>query len=636
MHFDPSLEEALSLVNSFIENYVDPLLESSTPEGLQQAAPLATRVQDFRSLITAAPELRLRNAIPEPQADCQQASQEIQQASQQASQQIQQASQQASQSIQQASQQASQAAQQASQSASQAIQQFSNSASQSIAAASRSVSSAISSASAAIASAQSSAAQAISQANQSMMSAQASASSVQAGASSAILQAGAAVAAATGSAAAAGSSFLAAAAKATESAQVSVAAISAAAASQVSQASQQVTASQTAAVTATQAALAIVGSIIASTLITILIYFLVIRHKRKARRVSREQRSSPKRNYFADPKFPPSAQNAPTIAASQSNYAPTRNGPISTSPTSFSLFATASGAKSSGPRDSLVKTTTVPWNPSKPPEAPTLKAWLKVQDGVSPFGPINLPTDSKSTAPLGGQLKSPLRSIDATALKSPRLVSKIPVATNSPGFPSYVGNKTTITTVPKSPLTLPTSPKKPDTLPQHSMPGPSYRESKASVWTDDVPYQSPSPPLQSPPKEKKIRGTPAPKSVEKDYGMTIPSPRAPVRTTAEWFAAREAVKSQDFSSEPSAYTSTANIGIGMKDKPWRPSTGLPRNPRSGSGLPRLGQRNVRSIEGDVQGLNRFLAPGDRMSQNSRFGSDRSERSQPTPGVGKAM
>jgi hypothetical protein len=455
-----------------------------------------------------------------------------------------------------------------------------------------------------------------------------------------------------GSAAAAGSSFLAAAAKATESAQVSVAAISvrsspklsskaltsfqAAAASQVSQASQQVTASQTAAVTATQAALAIVGSIIASTLITILIYFLVIRHKRKARRVSREQRSSPKRNYFSDPKFPASAQNAPTIAASQSNYAPTRNGPISTSPTSFSLFATASGAKSSGPRDSLVKTTTVPWNPSKPPQAPTLKAWLKVQDGVSPFGPIKLPTDSKSTAPLGGQLKSPLRSIDTTALKSPRLVSKIPVATKSPGFPSYVGNKPTITTVPKNPLILPTSPKKPDTLPQHSMPGPSYRESKASVWTDDIPYQSPSPPLQSPPKEKKIRGTPAPKSVEKDYGMTIPSPRAPVRTTADWLAAREDVKSQDFSSEPSAYTAIANIGIGMKGKPWRPSTGLPRNPRLGSGLPRLGQRNVRSIEGDVQGLNRFLAPGDRMSQNSRFGSDMSERSQPTPGVGKAM
>jgi len=224
MHFDPSLEEALSLVNTFIENYIDPPLESSTPEDIPQAAPLATRIEEFRSLITAAPELRLRNASPEPQADCQAASQQAQQASQQASDQIRQASQQASQSIQQASQQASQASQQASQSASQAIAQFSNQLSQSIAAASRSASSAVSSASSAISSAQSSADQAIQRANQSMMSAQASASSAQVsplkrmnlhiylsfptsrfltflsqlGASSAILQAGAAVAAATG------------------------------------------------------------------------------------------------------------------------------------------------------------------------------------------------------------------------------------------------------------------------------------------------------------------------------------------------------------------------------------------------------------------------------------------------------
>ena len=395
-------------------------------------------------------------------------------------------------------------------------------------------------------------------------------------------------------------------------------------------------ASQSAAVTATQAALAIVGSIIASTLITILIYFLVIRHKERVRRLSRDKQSSPKTNYFPDPKFPPSAQNAPTVAPSQSNYPETRNGPMSLSPTTFSVFPSASGAKSSGPRDSLVKTTTVPWNPSKPPKAPTLKAWLKVQDGISPFGPIKLPTDTKTTAPLGGQLKSPLQSIDSKAPKSPRLVSKIPVAVNSPGFPSYVGNKTTITTVPKSPLTLPTSPKKPDTLPQHSMPGASYRESKASVWTDDIPYQSPSPPLQSPPKQKKARGTPAPTSVDKNSGMTIPSPRAPVRTTAEWFAARAEVKSQEFRNEPSAYTSTANIGIGMKGKPWKPSMGLPGNPRSGSGLPRPGQRNVSSVEGETQGLNRFLGRGDRLSQNSRLGSDWSERSQPTPGVGKAM
>ena len=448
-----------------------------------------------------------------------------------------------------------------------------------------------------------------------------------------------------GSAAAAGSSFLSAAAKATQSAQNSVAAISvssrsrlrtstltcvqAAAASQVSQASQQVNASQTAAITATQAALGIVGSIIASTLITILIYFLVIRHKRIVRRLSREQQSSAKTNNFADPKFPPSAQNAPTVAASQSNYPATRTGPMSGSPNPFSLFPTASGAKSSEKRDSLVKTTTVPWNPSKPPKVPTLKTWLKVQDGVSPFGPINLPTETKDPGPLGGQLKSPLRSIDTRAPKNPRMPPKLPVATQSPSFPSYIGNKATIITVPRSPLTLPTSPK-------HSTPGPHYRESKASVWTDDIPYESPSPLLQSPPKQKKSGGTPASPSVDKNYGMTIPSPRAPVRTTAEWFAAREDVKAQDFPSPSSAYISTANIGVGMKAKPWRPSIGLPKNPRSGSGLPRPEQRSVRSVEGDMQGLNRFLAPGDRASQYSRFGSDRSERSQPTPGVGKAM
>ena len=400
------------------------------------------------------------------------------------------------------------------------------------------------------------------------------------------------------------------------------------------------TASQTAAVTATQAALAIVGSIIASTLITILIYFLVIRHKRNATRLSREQQSSPKTNYFADPKFPPSAQNATTVAASQSAYPGTRDGPLTRSPTSFSQFPNAGGEKSTGKRDSLVKTTTVPWNPSKPPKAPTLEAWLKVQDGVSPFGPINLPTDTKNPAPLSGQLKSPLRSVDTRAPKSPRLISKIPVATQSPSFPSYIGNKTTVTTVPKSPLDLPISVKQPDALPQHSIPGPSYRESKASVWTDDIPYQSPSPPLQSPPKQKKSWGTPVPASISKDYGMTIPSPRAPIRTTAEWFAAREDVKAQDFPTpyrEPSAYISTANMGSGIKNgKSWKPAMGLPKNPRSGSGLPRPGQRNVRSSDVDMRGLNRFLAPGDRASQISRIGSDRSEKSQQTPGVGKAM
>lgn len=141
--------------------------------------------QDQAALITTAPELRLRDAVPEPQNGntCSQAeqsaSQAIQQASQQASQSIQQASQQAAQLIQQAQQQASQAAQSAARSASQAIQEASIQASNSIAAASRSVTSAMTSASFAIASIQSSADQAISRANGSMFSAQASATAAQ-------------------------------------------------------------------------------------------------------------------------------------------------------------------------------------------------------------------------------------------------------------------------------------------------------------------------------------------------------------------------------------------------------------------------------------------------------------------------
>jgi hypothetical protein len=389
-----------------------------------------------------------------------------------------------------------------------------------------------------------------------------------------------------------------------------------------------VSASQTAAVTATQAALAIVGSIIASTLITILIYFLVIRHQREAKRRSREQGLSLGTNYSADPKFPPSDQNGTTIAASQSNYPQTSDGAMSRPPVSFSQLQNA-GEKSSIHRKSLVKATTVAWNPSKPPKPPTLHSWLKLQDGVSPFGPINLPTDIKDHSPLGGQLKSPLRSINAP--KSPQMKSGIPVPIGSPKFPSFMGNKSTVTVVPRS--QLPTSPQQPDVLPKHSIPGAEYRESKESVWTEGIPYQSPSPPLQSPPKRKIMRA-PTPASLSKDYGMTIPSPKAPVRTTAEWLAAREDARARD---SYHSSMSTTNIGIGIKNA--TPSFWLPSNSRGlGSGLPRPNQRSVRSVEGDVQGLNRFLAPGERGSQLSisRTGSERSVASQRTPGVGEAL
>jgi hypothetical protein len=383
----------------------------------------------------------------------------------------------------------------------------------------------------------------------------------------------------------------------------------AAAASQVSQDSQQVTASQTAAVTATQAALAIVGSIIASTLITILVYFLVIRHKRVAKRRSRDQNSPGiAGGYGSDPKFPISNQVVTTITASQSNYTGRRNDPASGSQNTSSLVPKSTkGDDSRGLRNSVVKTTSVPWNPSNPPKAPKLGSWLKLQDGVSPFGPINLPTDI-TNSPLGGQLKSPMRTTYKP--KSPR-ASSIPI--RSPKMPDLSGSMSISTTLQRNPSSRkPVSPpSKPDSLPQHQdLQG--YRESKASVWTNDLPDDSPSPPLQSPPK--------GPVSVTKGYSMQIPLPKGPVRNTAEWLAEQQQLQMP---------TSPQNL---------RPSYGLPRNPRSqllfpANPGPAIQIMSMEAEVGYVQGLNRFLGSG-RTSGLSRMGSDRSNVS--TPGVGKAM
>ncbi|CZR61427.1 uncharacterized protein PAC_11323 [Phialocephala subalpina] len=691
MLLDSSLEEGLdSLYHLYMDPPHRPSSSSLPPSATRSSSQSKTQSQSL--LITTPPELRLRNPVPEPQAaDCSQAdqsaSQAIQQATQQASQSIQQAQQQASQS-------ASQASQQAAQSASQAIQQFSNSASQSIAAASRSVASAISSASQAvaaasssIASAQSSAAAAISRANGSMVDAQVSLTVAQSQASAAVLQAGAAVAAATGSAAAAGSSFLAAAAKATQSAQASVSAIGAQASQQVSQASQQVVASQNAAVTATQAALAIVGSIIASALVTILIFFLVARHKKKAKAKSRADPSLGN-VYFADPKFPPSDQAATTAVPSQSAYTANRDlDPMSGSQVTFSLFPKASDENPSASerkkneelRKSIVKSTSVPWNPNKPPKAPTLGSWLKLQDGVSPFGPIKLPLDDeKSNSPLGGQLKSPMTSNPPQ--RSPRMSSGIPIPIRSPGLapnrspklpvlmdePSVAKKPSTINAVPKSPLTLlpvksPKTPKNPDTLPQHSIPGPQYRESKASVWTDDLPDPSPSPPLQTPPPELRGKGSVDRRpinSMQKVTNMEIPPPVNPIRNTAEWFAERARLDNGSRASRSqfqSQYGSSSSANA-ENSKNNRPSFGLPRGPRLGGGVglpsqpgPNRGVlRSSQAELGYVQGLNRFLGKdsenGQRGSLLSRMGSDRSANASTpggrsalnTPGVGKAL
>lgn len=454
------------------------------------------------------------------------------------------------------------------------------------------------------------------------------------------------------------------------------------------QASQQVTASQTAAVTATQAALAIVGSIIASALVTILIFFLVSRHKKSAKR----KRGDPSLGnvYFADPKSG-AEQKATTAVPSQPVYNGTRDlGPLSVdSQSTFALFPRgmdekppiAESSKSAELRKSIVKSTIVPWNPHKPPKAPTLGSWLKLQDGVSPFGPIKLPLDDeKSASPLGGQLKSPMTSKPTSGVQSPKMPSGIPISTHSPDLAPtrspilpvpmsnapMATNQSSITAVPKSLLTLPveaTSPRKPDTLPQHSTPA-QYRESKASVWTDDLPDPSPSPPLQSPPPElrNKPPGERRPiNSMQKVSNMEIPAPVNAVRNTAEWFAERARLSSasqRDSRASQSQYQPRNQLsayGENRSSNAGRPSFGPPRGPRAGGGAMGLPSRpgpsrQLRSSQvevGYVQGLNRFLPEnGQRGSLWSRNGSNESNgtnASTPggrsvlnTPGVGKAL
>lgn len=679
MDLEPSLGEG-SLFNHLFENKMHQPHQDAFPNIFVDPTPSITVVHEVTiqaqaAVITPAAELMRRDPNPIPQAD------DCQQASQSASQAAQQASQSASQSIQQAQQSASEAARQASQSASQSIQQAQQTASQAIQQAQQSASRAQSSASSVVASIQSSASAAISRANGFMSNAQQSASTAQVCHAQylgilvlrKVLKRSLTYNSRTKPqerycrqepqsqrqqvscwmawhtierytnrslrlCCSGGVKFSGSCGKSYfQCPSISLGLwckfsfqlgglplniLQAAASSQVSQASQQVTASQNAAVTATQAALAIVGSIIASALITILIYFLIIQHKKKAKRQSKEDRM-PSPEYTAESKFPVSDQVGTTIAGSQSAYNGTRNEPGSGSRASFSLFPKPTPGDN--PRDADVKTTSVPWNPSKPPKAPTLGSWLKVQDGVSPFGPIKLPTDSKSPSPLGGQLKSPLRSSNQP--RSPDIRSTLPIR-REPTLPN-LAEQATMAAVPKNPpryvsVRKAVPPENPFVSPKNTYGDEKYRESRTSVWTDEVPDSGPSPPLQSPPKQ--------PVSVSKGYEMTIPSPKNPVRSTAEWLASIQ--------NAPEAPPSLAR-----NSRASRPSFGLPRNPRmaggGGGGLPsRPGpNKQVKSVQGElgyIQGLNRFLPDG-RASTLSRMGSGSgSDKSAETPGVGKAI
>ncbi|RDW65581.1 hypothetical protein BP5796_10273 [Coleophoma crateriformis] len=510
-------------------------------------------------LITPPPELRLRNALPEPrpQADCgqisQQASQSAAQAIQQASQQAQQSIQQAQQSIQQAQQSASQQIQQATQAAARSVTDAQNSASQAIAAASRTASQASASASFASVSAQSAVASALSR----MSAAESSQSQAQSQASSVMLQAGAAVAAATGSAAAAGSSFLAAAALATAGAQASVSGFAALASSQIQ-------ASQVQAITATQVALAIVGSIIASALITILIYFLISRRnnvKKDRKKASRERAESdvrkqreldspPPENFPKDLKFTPSDQDSSTVVGSVRGESMEQRNEASMQ------FRPTVG------NDLNIKETSVRWNPNKPPKAPKLSSWLQEQTEQFPVKPIQLPINKQGQIPLGGQLKSPSRTIDppTTVFRLAQEKSK-PLAETAKRV-QVVSAQKAVQVVQRNP-----SKKSVDSA-QGEVSGPPgiaalarvtttvtarERDSRVSQWTDDTRRSFSPPPAP-------MLG---PGAVSQDSAsvMQIPAPVAPVRNTAEWLASQS--MSVPMSSQSRDSDSSLTVG-------WRP------------------------------------------------------------------
>jgi hypothetical protein len=323
----------------------------------------------------------------------------------------------------------------------------------------------------------------------------------------------------------------------------------------VAEASQQATASQSAAITATEAALAIVGSIIASTLITILIYFLVIRHKKLVRRRSRDQRAL---RYPDDPKFPDGDQKSPALTNPQTEARrPTINSQTS--------------ADEKELRSSVVKTTTVKWNPAKPPKAPTLASWLTLQDGVSPFGPINLP-DVTTPIPLGGQLKSPLQSTYSTQPQPSKIPQRSDTNKSTSIEPKLMALKKQPSIAAKATLVAvrPTiAVIAPKTELSYKTQGSQNRESKASIWTDQSVEDDSTPVPQSP--RTRSRAQP-PASVTKAYNMHLPGPVNNVRNTAEWL------------NSPSRLAVLGDREESAKANPKpRTSVGLPSNPGQNRG-----------------------------------------------------
>lgn len=350
-------------------------------------------------------------------------------------------------------------------------------------------------------------------------------------------------------------------------------------------------------VTSTQLALAIVGSIIASSLITIIVHLIFLRHKKLAR-LARSNALGKGADSIEDLKFPSSGQARTTIEASQSAYKPERQEKSSNPRVTFSLFPMPSPLNS--PVEKQPALSTNAHGAADAQKSPSLRSWLRYQNNISPFGPIQFPTDQGSDGPLGGQLKSPLQgpppsrfNMDVVSDKpAARLASRV----NPPSRPLV-------------------SPKTVDGIFKPSSVDPSYRESKASQWTDAITDDGTTMP------------PPSPNMPTRGESMQIPTPNKPIRNTAEWLMDRANFRADS----PGLNSRSSKLSIDGRSFS-RPSItgGLPNNPRKGIAA-RMKLRP--SVESDrEQSSNGLLDP----KGKGKARENRNETNLHTPGVGKAM
>lgn len=352
-------------------------------------------------------------------------------------------------------------------------------------------------------------------------------------------------------------------------------------------------------ITDTQLALAIVGSIIASSLITVIAHLIFLRH-RKLSRAARSESFGKEGNSTDDLKYPVSGQVMTAVESSQMAYEADRDKTSSSPHVRFSLFPKSSSGdnfteKQPAPEGKKSETR------ASEPKSPSLRSWLRHQNGVSPFGPIQLPTKQGSNGPLGGQLKSPLRApppprfrLDATPDKS--------VATS-------VSRSNSVS----NPLV---SPKTMDGIFKQSSTNQPDRESRASEWTDAM-------------TEEQSAMTPSsPNAPAREDVMRIPSPSKPVRNTVEWLMDRATFRAYS----PDLNSRSSKLSIDSRGY-LQPSftSGLPSSPKGSTVASRTQSRMVQQ-KNRGQVSNPFLDP----KGKGKAREDRDGTQPNTPGVGKAM